>query len=53
MTGFIANATSRTWGPGFIGAGIWTPEKQQADLARCSKNDGNQYDADKTLLEFR
>jgi hypothetical protein len=53
MTGFIANTTSGTWGPDFIGTGIWTLEKQQADLAQWSKNLGNRYDADKTLLEFK
>jgi hypothetical protein len=53
MTGFIANTTSGTWGPDFIGTGIWTLAKQQADLARWSKNVGNQYDAEKTLLEFK
>src|SRR5208337_227167 len=53
MTGFIANTTSGTWGRDFIGTGIWTLEKQQADLARWSRNLGDQYDADKTLLEFK
>jgi hypothetical protein len=53
MTGFIANTTSGTWGPDFIGTGIWTIEKQQADLAQWNKSLGNQYDADKTLLEFK
>ena len=53
MTGFIANTTSGTWGPDFIGTGIWTHEKQQADLARWNKNLGNQYDADKSLLAFK
>jgi len=53
MTGFIANTTSGTWGPDFIGTGIWTLEKQKADLAQWSKNLGNQYDADKTLLAFK
>ena len=53
MTGFIANTTSGTWGSDFIGTGIWTLEKQKADLARWSKNLGNQYDAEKTLLEFK
>jgi hypothetical protein len=53
MTGFIANTTSGTWGQDFIGTGIWTHEKQQADLARWNKNLGNQYDADKSLLAFK
>ena len=53
MTGFIANTTSGTWGADFIGAGTWTPEKQQADLARWSKGLGNQYDAVKSLHEFK
>jgi hypothetical protein len=53
MTGFIANTTSGTWGQDFIGTGIWTHEKQQADLARWNKNLGNQYDADKSLRAFK
>jgi hypothetical protein len=53
MTGFIANTTSGTWGSDFIGTGIWTLEKQRADLARWSKNLGNRYDAEKTLLAFK
>jgi hypothetical protein len=53
MTGFIANTTSGTWGQDFIGTGIWTHEKQQADLARWNKNLGNQYDADASLRAFK
>jgi hypothetical protein len=53
MTGFIANSTSGTWGPDFIGAGAWTRETQQADLARWSKGLGSQYDADKAMLDFQ
>jgi hypothetical protein len=53
MTGFIANTTSGTWGPDFIGTGVWTHEKQQADLARWNKGLGSRYDADKTLLAFK
>jgi hypothetical protein len=53
MTGFIANTTSGTWGPDFIGTGVWTHEKQQADLARWNKGLGSQYDADKTLRAFK
>ena len=53
MTGFIANTTSGTWGSDFIGTGAWTLEQQKVDLARWSKNLGNQYDADKTLREFK
>ena len=53
MTGFIANTTSGTWGRDFIGTGIWTHEKQQADLARWNKGLGSRYDADKTLLAFK
>jgi len=53
MTGFIANTTSGTWGSDFIGTGTWTLDKQKADLARWSKNLGNQYDAEETLLEFK
>jgi hypothetical protein len=53
MTGFLANSTSGTWGPDFIGAGPWTRETQEADLARWSKGLGNHYDADKAMREFR
>ena len=53
MTGFIANTTSGTWGPDFIGTGIWTHEKQQADLARWNEGLGSRYDADKTLHAFK
>lgn len=53
MTGFIANTTSGTWGPDFIGTGEWTLEKQKADLARWSKGLGNQYDAEKELRQFK
>jgi len=53
MTGFIANTTSGTWGPDFIGSGLWTPEKQAQDLARWSKGLGAAYDPDKTAQAFK
>jgi len=53
MTGFIANTTSGTWGPDFIGSGIWTHDKQQVDLARWNKYLGNQYDADAAIRAFK
>jgi alpha-L-fucosidase len=53
MTGFIANTTSATWGPDFIGSGLWTPEKQAQDLERWNKGLGAAYDPDKTARAFK
>lgn len=53
MTGFIANTTSGTWGPDFIGSGLWSPEKQKQDLALWNKGLGARYDPDKTARAFK
>jgi alpha-L-fucosidase len=53
MTGFIANTTSGTWGPDFTGSGLWSPEKQQQDLAKWNKGLGAAYDPKKTARAFK
>jgi hypothetical protein len=53
MTGFIANSTTGVWGADFLFEGEWTPERQQAALAKWNKGLGRSYDADRTIRLFK